>query len=146
MDGALGKIAIRTRAAPRKLLQVERSESSTSISEKASSAAPTLARLPSAHGQSNQQPSLSRWKVLVSIEKLYDVVLEMEQLRRMQPQLSAHAISTAPDAEESLKELEKTKARYEVLLAELWTLLRVGEPVDIRCEAPHMGLIYCTNI
>ena len=138
LDGALGKIAIRTRAAPRKLLQVDRSESTNSISDKTtdapspSSAAPKLARLQSHTAQSGQVPALSRWKVLVTIEKLYDVVLEMEQLRRMQPQLSAHSLSGAPDAEDSLQELEKNKKRYDELLVELWSNLKVGEPVDIR--------------
>ena len=75
---------------------------------------------------------MSRWKVLVTIEKLYDIVLEMEQLRRAQPQLSAHALSPASDAADSLQALETNKARYEELLASLWSNLRAGEPVDIR--------------
>lgn len=83
-DGTLGKIATRTRSAPRQLLQVSTSAPSTGQD--------LLANLMSGGGISSVPSSgssgqLSHRSILVILEQVYDAVLDLEQLRRIHPGL-----------------------------------------------------------
>lgn len=118
LDGALGKIALRSRSAPRQLLQVTPSNSSNNIAEAAGSTAKPA----------TQKPALTQRQVLLALEKLYSLVLEMEQVKRLQTGLTV-AASNDPSVN---AELEENRARYTQLGQELWQTLCATEPLDIR--------------
>lgn len=94
LDGALGKIALRTRSAPRQLLQVKTDAGSSSLAPSTGHAllaglisqSDAVAALPGAEATANGVP-LSHRAVLTIVERIYDSVLDLEQLRRIQPAL-----------------------------------------------------------
>ena len=111
LDGALGKIALRTRSAPRQLLQVATATPSTPAAPSATHAllaglisstadhrrdsAVSLANL-DANGQG---APLSQRAVLAIVEEIYDSVLDLEQLRRIQPALVANSAAATAEQE-----------------------------------------------
>lgn len=87
LDGTLGKIALRTRSAPRQLLQVTPGSAP-------STGHALLANLTSANTASSTNASdpaarapLSHRSILMILEQIYEAVLDLEQLRRIQPAL-----------------------------------------------------------
>lgn len=158
LEGALGKIAIRTRSAPRPLLQVD-------SAKKAGEEGPVVSNAASAHLSSSLNTSsgsgaaLTRRQVLVALEKVYDIVLQLEQSRRVQPSLVAAAemeaqaeAANAPgyqgpeaartDARSALEEHEK---KYRDLVGQMWAGLKVMEPLDISTPHPFISLISVTK-
>ncbi|GAA5956454.1 hypothetical protein JCM3765_005664 [Sporobolomyces pararoseus] len=181
LDGALGKIATRTRSAPRPLLQVTPSTSSAAVptsstlgtdAEKSSSPPPgstpsqdkgesllTGAGLiaKSTEHASSEGP-LSHRDALVIIEKLYDTVLDLEQLRRMQPSLVSAQTAlkdqyeqmtvegevkdqTRERYEEAKRKSEAADAKYEELRETLWEGLHVMDPLDACVPHPFISIL-----
>ena len=100
LDGALGKIALRTRSAPRQLLQV---------SGAAPSAGHTLLAGLIAGGvetttSNGERKPLTHRAVLIILEQIYDSVLDLEQLKRIQPGLIAAARMAAANEEDPASE------------------------------------------
>ncbi|KAI5480813.1 DNA topoisomerase 2-associated protein PAT1 [Pseudohyphozyma bogoriensis] len=164
LDGALGKIALRTRSAPRQLLQVNSGAPSTPAPAPPSAGHALLAGLIShTPGDSKarkgaeeqtvdgRHPPLSNRAVLTIVEDIYDAVLDLEQLRRIQPALLATAAGAkeheppTPEGQEKVRLAETAVAdwdiKYAELTAKLWDTLRVMEPLDSCTPHPFISLV-----
>lgn len=172
LDGALGKIATRTRSAPRPLLQVKASSTTVPTTSSASPAAPTSTSstrdkssspsrttgeslLTGAGLVSNSATSTSaaptgplpHRAALALIERLYDIVLDLEQLRRVQPALLSsqqalqdqlEQMTVEGEVKEQMKErvdaakgkVEAGETQYEEMRESLWQGLKVMDPLD----------------
>jgi len=90
---------------------------------------------------------LSHRAALALIEKLYDIVLDLEQLRRVQPALLSsqqalqdqfEQMTVAGEVREQMKEryemakgkVEAGEAKYEEMRESLWQGLKVMDPLD----------------
>lgn len=107
LDGALGKIALRTRSAPRQLLQVS---STTPSSHHALLAGLNTAgeSAPSSADDANaQKPPLAHRAILSIVEQIYDAVLDLEQMRRSQPALLAQVAAAKEYGPEGSPMIEK---------------------------------------
>lgn len=179
IDGALGKIALRTRSAPRQLLQVSSATSTTTSTtpsaghallaglisntkRSTSSSSTTANQIHDHENDSNeQQPPLNHRAILTIVEEIYDSVLDLEQLRRIQPSLlnnlriekemansrrermvveggeAEEVVVTSVEGEQSEgekfaeKALEEWQAKCNELSEKLWNSMRVMEPLDI---------------
>ena len=154
LEGALGKIAIRTRSAPRPLLQVE------SKSDLPSPATfPASNSLSSSLNQSSTATTgaaLDRRNVLVALEEVYDIVLKLEQSRRLQPALLSAAqteqraqesqnvpgiLTMHPVGTEARYALEEHEVRYNELVERMWKGMKIMEPLDISSPHPFISLL-----
>jgi len=95
---------------------------------------------------------LTRFETMRILEKLYDTVLALEQMRRTIPQAP---ISTAedqdgnpiqdPTSNQAQEEYEKQSAEWqteqEALVGTLWSELRVLEPLEISNPHPFVSLL-----
>ncbi|TFK32809.1 topoisomerase II-associated protein PAT1 [Crucibulum laeve] len=153
LQGALGKTSGRSyKAAPRQLLQVDASNPSASptispahahiskssnINESAAKEAAKLGReaLGTAADTDNlvRKEPLTQREVLIILERLYDIVLRVEQLRRDQP---------LPEDDESSREWQK---EYDSLVDELWVELRVMVPLETSHPHPFISLLTPTK-
>ena len=120
LDGALGKIAIRTRSAPRPLLQVDSKRSSTSAEELGAAAAVNSlsSSLNRGNPASANRAALDRRQVLIALERVYDLVLQLEQSRRAQPSLEASARAEAQACEAHGNPPDFPRGAREVLAAQ----------------------------
>ena len=78
-------------------------------------------------------PAAARRTALLKLERLYDSVLELEQLRREQPMLSdAASRETLQPAESEAAQaaLAENKARYTTLIERVWEQMAVLAPLD----------------
>ncbi|SCV68000.1 BQ2448_121 [Microbotryum intermedium] len=177
LDGALGKIALRTRSAPRQMLQVKPEAAGANGSTKKVSAedkhstpstgSHLLEGLVTQSSDATKAASvddgkpLSHRSVLAILEKVYDAVLDLEQLRRIQRQLlgaaaaakdhhaSALAANVSEEVQTNLEQhvVESQRAvddwteKYDQLVKKLWTELRVMEPLDRCTPHPFIALI-----
>lgn len=147
VDGALGKIAVRTRSAPRQLLQVPGSGKGASGS--ANTAHQSLlddlltGQNAGGGGEATSDKPLDRRALLTITEHVYDVVLDLEQMKRIHQTLLneigmlKRVLEEKPDeepAQERLSTLEANLKRWENDYAEkvdnLWRGLRVMDPLD----------------
>lgn len=157
VDGALGKIAVRTRSAPRQLLQVGNGKAAASGA--AGTAHQTLlADLLSGGGGAGQAAStsssggtsagkpLDRRALLVVVEDMYDIVLDLEQMKRIHPRILfgieqlERVVADQPEADEPKERLEEMRGnlkRWERDYAEkvdnLWRAMHVMDPLDAWC-------------
>lgn len=113
LDGALGKIALRTRSAPRQLLQVSSSPAPTTPSAGHQSLLAGLNTAddstPSAADNDRQKPPLTYRAILAIVEQIYDAVLDLEQMRRSQPALLAGAAAAKEHEPEGSPEITRTE-------------------------------------
>lgn len=162
LEGALGKIAIRTRSAPRPLLQVNKKDDSDSASSPINTGSFAAAHLNQSTGPSNGPGKpLDRRQVLIALEKVYDIVLELEQSRRAMGDLAQAAqaeTAAAADAvalEASHPEviipstardaLAQHEEKYNALVASMWKGMKVMEPLDISVPHPFISLLSATK-
>lgn len=91
LEGALGKISSRTRSAPRQLLQVKPGTKSTSSTSAGTALLAGLISQSEGNAANNSTGNeatgapLSHRAACAILERVYDAVLELEQLRRVQP-------------------------------------------------------------
>ncbi|GAA95585.1 uncharacterized protein L969DRAFT_92717 [Mixia osmundae IAM 14324] len=123
LDGALGKIAIRGKSAPKQMLQVSGAKAS-------SDSTPTLS---TANGVTGRKPNLTRHEALLALEKIYDSVLELEQLRRVQPRPLQQE---GPD-----ENMTRWETDYSASVARMWKLLRVNDPLGASAQHPFVTLL-----
>ncbi|KAK4052854.1 DNA topoisomerase 2-associated protein pat1 [Microbotryomycetes sp. JL221] len=154
IEGTLGKIAARTRSTPRQLLQVKPGPPTANASSAGTALLAGLvaqsADLSQGRGSPDNLP-LSHRAACSIVEKIYDIVLELEQLRRLQPQLAAtHAAlnAQAPLSGASQEALDKAQQAieawtrdYQEAVARLWSSLRVMDPLDICSPHPFISLL-----
>lgn len=114
LEGALGKIALNSVRNPRQLLQVQ----PRATTPDTGSPKPAASSIRSGE---------DRRRVLRSIENVYSAVLQLEQLRRVQP--PAPSPGQAPD-----EGLERWNADYREIVGKMWNDLRVMEPLT---TIPH---------
>jgi len=150
LQGALGKTSGRSyKAAPRQLLQVDSGSptltpghphiSKASVyNEGAAKEAAKLGREAlgdAAHvGEIVCKDPLTRRETLVIIERLYDLVLHVEQLRRDQPH-----------PEDPPEQLEQWTQEYEANVALIWQEMRVDVPLQTSNPHPFISLLMPTK-
>lgn len=133
LKGALGKVGINLAGNPRQALQINQ-DGQQNLKTDTASAADVVRRalegasLEGATGANGadvgtKRPPLTRHEALRILEKLYDIVLSLEQLRR----------GTGEDAE--------VLAEQEILKTALWKELRVLEPLEISDPHPFVSLL-----
>ncbi|CAO1628751.1 unnamed protein product [Parajaminaea phylloscopi] len=133
LEGSLGKVGMNLAGNPKQALQISKAKDDMPKTD-AQSAADVVRRAlegaslegNSASGQANQggrRPPLTRHEALRILEKLYDVLLSLEQLRR----------GTGEDAD--------AQAEQDALKATLWKELRVLEPLEISDPHPFVSLL-----
>ncbi|KIK60307.1 hypothetical protein GYMLUDRAFT_200380 [Collybiopsis luxurians FD-317 M1] len=156
LQGALGKTSGRSyKAAPRQLLQVDPGAApstsptlshaqphahiskSDSISKTPSEAAASVARLGretlgNDHNGENlvRMEPLTQREILVTLENMYDLVLNVEQLRRDQPH-----------PEEGEEALEQWGREFDDLVNQMWTKLKVMLPLATSTPHPFISLL-----
>ncbi|KIJ65142.1 hypothetical protein HYDPIDRAFT_175171 [Hydnomerulius pinastri MD-312] len=156
LQGALGRTSGRSyKAAPRQLLQVDSSTATPTMSgahphiskedglgqdgglggdsDGAAREAAKLGReaLGDAAGTGSvvRKEPLTQRQVLVALESLYDLVLNVEQLRRDQP------------AEEDEEAVAHWSAQYEDLVEQIWVGLKVLVPLETSDPHPFVSLL-----
>lgn len=146
LEGALGRVSLSTSKTPRQMLQVDAvkeekdkiakqsEEEGTGHAQDAVRQALQGASLGSHGAGLQKRPALTKLEVLAILENLYDVVLALEQSRRNAP---ANATDET-EASEALVEWRKTRDR---LTTQLWTELRVLEPLEISDPHPFVSLL-----
>jgi len=161
LEGALGKIAIRTRSAPRPLLQVDNKKGTEEGSLAKASATNAANHLSSSLNQSTapSKAALNRRQVLIALEHVYDIVLQLEQSRRIMLSLT-NAAQGELAAEESQRNtglpsgeipnrartmLAEHEVEYGLLVEIMWKGLKVMEPLDIAVPHPFIALLSATK-
>lgn len=133
LEGALGKVGLSLAGNPRQALQISTKGDQLPKSD-AMSAADVVRRAlegasledgatASGAGQGGRRRPLTRHEALRILEKLYDIVLSLEQLRR----------GTGEDSE--------LQVEQDALKAALWKELRVLEPLEISDPHPFVSLL-----
>ncbi|EFP78101.2 uncharacterized protein PGTG_04057 [Puccinia graminis f. sp. tritici CRL 75-36-700-3] len=139
LEGALGKISLRTRSAPRQMLQVQPTSSDdlTTAAGGENHPGALAGSLPNTTPIGAGQPAMRHRQILMSLERLYSTVLEVEQLRRTQPNVQLSGF----DMEEANSQLEEWEAQYESQKEKIWKQLRVLDPLGISHPHPFVSLI-----
>lgn len=144
LDGALGKIAVRGKSAPKPTLQVSLSNQQEAVGATGPEAATLSDAIAGGAGQTGTRTALTRRQALLALEQIYNCVLELEQIKRTQPQM-AHYVSIAPETASDIdavkQALEESKVRYEDLRAKLWELSKVNQPLEISNPHPFVSLL-----
>ncbi|KAJ2927810.1 hypothetical protein H1R20_g9280, partial [Candolleomyces eurysporus] len=150
LQGALGKTSGRSyKAAPRQLLQVDSSSptlapahahiSKASVyNEGAAKEAAKLGReaLGDAHqtGETIMKEPLTQRETLINLEHLYDLVLQVEQLRRDQPH---------PEDEEEV--FQAWQMEYDETANVIWDEMKVMVPLETSNPHPFISLLMPTK-
>ncbi|KNZ57679.1 hypothetical protein VP01_2100g1 [Puccinia sorghi] len=143
LEGALGKISLRTRSAPRQLLQVQPTSSDDlttaagvrcvmrNLKRRYASQIdlPRILVYLTSYQISAGQPAMRHRQILMSLERLYSTVLEVEQLRRTHPNPQSNGL----DMEEAKSQLEDWlvvfwEAQYGSQKEKVWKQLRYSDP------------------
>ncbi|OAV99957.1 hypothetical protein PTTG_01432 [Puccinia triticina 1-1 BBBD Race 1] len=137
LEGALGKISLRTRSAPRQMLQVQPTSSDdlTTAAGGENHPGALAGSLPNTTPIGAGQPAMRHRQILMSLERLYSTVLEVEQLRRTQP--SAQSL----EMEDGKSQLDEWEAQYESQKDKIWKQFRVLDPLGISHPHPFVSLI-----
>lgn len=98
--------------------------------------------------------ALTRKEVLIGLERVYDIILRLEQLRRQQPSFASAAAAEANLNEMHQRagnvQLMRTNAReaiqaqeaeYNDNVKELWKSLRIMDPLDVCRPHPFIALL-----
>lgn len=144
LQGALGKVGGNSASNPRKALQISRSEEDGDGQANGKSAADAVRQAlegaslggrgggESASADGRRAP-LTRHESLRILEKLYDTLLSLEQLRRSLDGPSDEAGQAA------------AREQQEALVATLWKELRILEPLEISDPHPFVSLLGTTK-
>ncbi|KDN46149.1 hypothetical protein K437DRAFT_256333 [Tilletiaria anomala UBC 951] len=142
LEGALGRITASSTKGMRQMLSLPSdgaaakfsgaSDGAASGAQDAVRAALAGASLGQSGAPGQKRQALGKHEVLRILEKLYDTVLALEQLRRNAP------APGDPGADAAAEALEQRQA---ALTVSLWKDLRVLEPLDISDPHPFVSLI-----
>ncbi|MCO5584906.1 hypothetical protein L7F22_038838 [Adiantum nelumboides] len=153
LEGALGRVSLGTTKAPRQMLQIKQdgTESGsasptvtngtikkdgsdvTGTGHAQSAAQQALQGASLAQGGVQKRPALNKLEVLTILEKLYDIVLNLEQSRRTAP-ADVSEQNSDPAAVE-------WRQQRDVLSSQLWQELRVLEPLEVSDPHPFVSLL-----
>lgn len=117
LEGALGKITTLTVRNPRQVLQVPHASNNSNASSE-----PTTPRAEN-KTEKPQQSSKSSDKrhILKTIEDMYSIVLELEQMRRQGPP------QPRPDEDDETDRVEAFNEKYAAKVTKLWDALRLDD-------------------
>ncbi|KAK0524021.1 DNA topoisomerase 2-associated protein pat1 [Tilletia horrida] len=170
LAGALGRISLGTAKNPKQMLSIspDALKSSAGMANDAVRQALQGASLDGSASTMSQQPigpdgkraPLSTYQVLSILEKLYDLVMSLEQRRRDVPAPTAPAADLkaaaakkenedgavagdegADEASDLASATAKWQADQDALTATLWKELRVLEPLDISDPHPFVSIL-----
>lgn len=144
LEGALGKVGLSVAGNPKQALQISKDASGGAAAATKGSAADAVREAlegaslggrgtegaegnTTPGGGSGKRAPLTRHETLRILEKLYDILLNLEQLRR------------------SVDDAEAQQAEQEALTAALWKELRVLEPLEISDPHPFVSLLSTTK-
>ncbi|PWN51666.1 hypothetical protein IE53DRAFT_393091 [Violaceomyces palustris] len=161
LEGALGRVSLSSTKNPRQMLQIssdatkKAEDKSNSNAEAVSGARDAIreALAGASLGEGGQRQGadgqkrdpLGRHEVLRILEKLYDTVLALEQLRRNAPPTASSPRSPEGEgksmSEEEEEALKAWQSKQAALTALLWKELRVLEPLEISDPHPFVSLL-----
>ncbi|KAE8230645.1 hypothetical protein CF326_g4350 [Tilletia indica] len=159
LAGALGRISLGTAKYPKPMLSIspDALRSSAGMANDAvrqalqdaslDGSASTMSQLPI--GPDGKRAPLSKYQVLSILEKLYDIVMTLEQRRRDVPAPTAPAAdlkanAKTADGEDSADVASATatwQTEQDALTETLWKELRVLEPLDISDPHPFVSIL-----
>ena len=157
LEGALGRVSLSSTKNPRQMLQIsadaakankERSSSGHSTPDAGHARDAVRQALEGASLGGNasnaglRRDPLSKHEVLRILEKLYDLVLQLEQLRRNAPAAPPADVKPQDDAASAAKDaFDAHHADVAAVTNTLWTELRVLEPLEISDPHPFVSLL-----
>lgn len=156
LAGALGRVSLSSTKNPRQMLQISADAAKASNKERVSGeASPDAGHARDAVRQALEGASLggngnaglrrealTKYEVLRILEKLYDLVLQLEQLRRNAPPAPPADIKPEDDAASAAKDaFDAHQAEQAAVTNTLWTELRVLEPLEISDPHPFVSLL-----
>ncbi|PWN35702.1 uncharacterized protein FA14DRAFT_160738 [Meira miltonrushii] len=153
LEGALGRVSLGTTKAPRQMLQINQDGTEagsasppttngaakndgsdvTGTGHAQNAAQQALQGASLAQGGVQKRPALNKLEVLTILEKLYDIVLNLEQSRRTAP-ADVSEQNNDPAAVE-------WRQQRDVLASQLWQELRVLEPLEVSDPHPFVSLL-----
>lgn len=147
LQGALGKIKTRSTAAgPRQALQV--TGAAASQAERASHITNLLNHTGS---DGDRREPLTTKEVMIKLEALYEMVLDIEQLRRQQPPPpptveQQQQIGMSNEEREFIAgRFEQWNAQHQAMVDGLYNALMIQEPLDISDPHPFISLLTPTK-
>lgn len=144
MDGALGKIAQRGKSAPKPALQVSPSEHHEAVNATGPEAALLSKSIAAGGSRTGTGAALTHRQALLALEKVYTHVLDLEQIKRTQPQMASYvtvAPADATDLEDVKQLLADSQTRYEEVSKMLWDSTKVSEPLDVSNPHPFISIM-----
>ncbi|GAC74898.1 uncharacterized conserved protein [Moesziomyces antarcticus T-34] len=157
LEGALGRVSLSSTKNPRQMLQIsaDAAKANKERGSDAAAAAPDAGHARDAVRQALEGASLggggnadvrrdplTKHEVLRILERLYDLVLQLEQLRRNAPAAPAGEVGVDDDAGAEAKAAWNAhQAEQAAVTGALWTELRVLEPLEISDPHPFVSLL-----
>ncbi|KAJ1023154.1 hypothetical protein NDA16_003307 [Ustilago loliicola] len=157
LEGALGRVSLSSTKNPRQMLQISADAAKANKERGASGdATPDAGHARNAVRQALEGASLggngnaglrrdplTKHEVLRILEKLYDLVLQLEQLRRNAPPAPpSEVVDPQDEAAVSAKEAyDLHQLEQASVTSTLWTELRVLEPLEISDPHPFVSLL-----
>ncbi|TKY89617.1 hypothetical protein EX895_001402 [Sporisorium graminicola] len=157
LEGALGRVSLSSTKNPRQMLQISADAAKANNKDSSSGAAtPDAGHARDAVRQALEGASLggngtnaglrrdplTKHEVLRILEKLYDLVLQLEQLRRNAPPPPPADIHPEDEAASAAKSaFDAHQADVASVTNTLWTELRVLEPLEISDPHPFVSLL-----
>ncbi len=158
LEGALGRVSLSSTKNPRQMLQISADAAKANKERASGDATPDAGHARDAVRQALEGASLggngsnadlrrdplTKFEVLRILEKLYDLVLQLEQLRRNAPPAPANEGNVDPqdEAASAAKEaFDAHQAEQASVTSSLWTELRVLEPLEISDPHPFVSLL-----
>ncbi|GAC99644.1 topoisomerase II [Pseudozyma hubeiensis SY62] len=157
LEGALGRVSLSSTKNPRQMLQIsaDAAKAGGNKERTAGDASPDAGHARDAVRQALEGASLggnnnaglrrdplTKHEVLRILEKLYDLVLQLEQLRRNAPPAPPADVNPEDDAASAAKDaFDAHQAEQAAVTNTLWTELRVLEPLEISDPHPFVSLL-----
>lgn len=150
LEGALGRVSLSSTKNPRQMLQISGDKEGDKVAPTpdaghARDAVRQALEGASLGGSGNagvRRDPLTRHEVLRILEKLYDLVLQLEQMRRNAPIAPQGAVDPQDEAASQAKaEYDAYQQEQSAVTAQLWTELRVLEPLEISDPHPFVSLL-----
>ncbi|KHN98992.1 topoisomerase II-associated protein PAT1 [Metarhizium album ARSEF 1941] len=125
--GSLGKISFSNAKTPKPLLNIKRAESET-------------LRPSNGKKSPHQETVLDRKRILRNVEKVYDILMKIEDHIRLVPPPMGHTPEV--ELEEQHQQWTTTLDAYN---AKLWTELKVHEPIGATVPHPFIAFLSCAK-